>query len=131
MEALAKLIGSPQAKPENALPVPKKLVLREFEIKTPDHNPTGPAYEHPAKDKIDFNNPIDTIHNWEYGRCYFSNKNGEVGRIQSDGNFVPIKVNPADSAIVKILVNYENIVIRGFKFYDKEGKCVLETPDHN
>jgi hypothetical protein len=59
-------------------------VLREVEIKTPGCVPTGKTYEHPAKDKIDFQNPIDRIIN--YGndqRCKFGSKNGEITDIVS------------------------------------------------
>lgn len=54
MEALAKLVSTPQLKPENALPIIKKLVLREVEVKTPACAGDGPVYEHPARDKLDF-----------------------------------------------------------------------------
>ena len=68
LESLAKLVGTPQAKPENALPQPTKLVFREIEVKTPYRAGTGPAYEHPAKEKLDFNNPIDTVYHFNTGR---------------------------------------------------------------
>ena len=62
-----------------------KLVLREVEVKTPARTGDGYAYEHPSKDKIDFENPITTIHhiapnsnNW---RFFFESKNGEVGLV--------------------------------------------------
>ena len=45
LEALAKL-------------VPTKLVLREVQVKTSSHAGTGGVFEHPAKDKIDYRNPI-------------------------------------------------------------------------
>ncbi len=61
-------------------------MLREVEIKTPGHVPTGKTYEHPAKDKIDFQNPIDRIiYEGSNGglRCKFGSKNGEITDIVS------------------------------------------------
>ena len=50
LEALAKLMTSPQTQPQKQL----SLVLREVEVKTPGHAGTGPKYEHPPKQNIDF-----------------------------------------------------------------------------
>ena len=61
MESFAKLVGTPESDPRNSLLIPQKLVLREVEVKTSEAG-IGPVYEHPAKDKLDFNNPIDTIY---------------------------------------------------------------------
>jgi len=38
-----------------------KLVLRKVEINNQEHAGTGPKYEHPSKEKLDYSNPIDKI----------------------------------------------------------------------
>jgi len=63
-----------------------KLVLREVEIKTPSYAGTGGKYEHPAKDKIEYANPIDKIFEGAGSarvRMYFGNKNGDKTPIKS------------------------------------------------
>ncbi len=62
----------------------------------PNWNPTGPAYEHPVKEKLDFRNPINTIYNCDKNSVYFGSKNGELTKINADGNFIAIKTEPAD-----------------------------------
>jgi len=102
-------------------------VLRELEVKTSLPG-TGPAFEHPAKEKLDFNNPIDTINRHkDHNDYWFGNKNGEMATNQAANINVVHKINPADSVVSKIIV-YNPDCARGFKFYDKDGKCVLETP---
>ena len=62
------MMGKPQKNTEKHL-IATKLVLREVEVKTPGSKPTGGKYEHPAKDTIDYSNPIDKIfvNNGGYG----------------------------------------------------------------
>jgi len=66
------MISMPQMNPEKQL-IATKLVLREVEINTPGRKPTGGKYEHPAKDKIDYANPILKIFKGTHwtNRMYF------------------------------------------------------------
>jgi len=77
------MMGTPQVNPEKQL-IATKLVLREVEVKTPGRAGTGGMYEHPARDKIDYSNPIVKIctgTRWE-NRIYFGSKNGDTTPIK-------------------------------------------------
>ncbi len=110
-------MGTPLSKQENQLPILKKLVLREVEVKTPSKIPLGPAYEHPVKEKLDFENPINTIYTCDDGKVYFGSKGGELTKINANGNFIAIKTEPADCEIAKIKLNHNNYAIHGFMFF--------------
>lgn len=96
-------------------------------MRTPGHVPSGPAYEHPQRDKIDFNNPINTIFTHADGYAYFGSKNGEATKIASTKNFTELKTNPADCKITKIIVDHSNCAIHGYRFFTEGDKCILET----
>jgi len=95
LESLAKLMGTPQINSDKQL----RLILREVEIKTTGRAPTGKTYEHPSKDKLDFQNPIDKIINDVsncHHRCKFGSKNGEVTDIKSKYELNKISNIPQD-----------------------------------
>ena len=130
LEALAKMMGTPQVSPGKQL-IATKLVLREVEVKTPGNAGTGGKFEHPTKDKIDFNNPIVKV--FCGGNYYFNfgSKNGDTTQIKSSQKFKDLSIEPIDSMITKIVVNYDNSYIANLKFYNKENECVLMTDNPN
>ena len=101
-------------------------------IKTPGNGGTGPIYEHPAKEKIDFNNPIEKIHDGNDNfNFYFESRNGDKSVIQSIYKHKPVAINPPNSEIAKIRVYYAKNYINGFKFFSKENSCVLTAGRQN
>lgn len=103
--------------------------MREVEVKTPGHIPTGEKYEHPSKANLDYKNPITTIyHNAGVNRLYFGSKDGSAGVIPNTNfKFTPVSIDPPTSIVNRINVNYYSNCIAGLKFFRRDGKCVLEA----
>ena len=118
-------MSSPQTQPQKQL----SLVLREVEVKTPGHAPTGPKYEHPLKQSIDYQNPIDRIINNNYDcYCKFGSRNGDVTDIKSSG--YPLnKTNliPQDKVVKKININYHSDYISGFKIFSADNELIAQA----
>ncbi len=82
---------------------------------------------HPAKP--DFNNPIHAIYAKEdWAHFKFETKDGSVSDHPKNtrSELQRKELNPKDAQITKIQVFYDNKLIRGFKFYSKDG-IVLEA----
>ena len=45
--------------------------------------------------------------------------------------FKEVTINPPDSVIAKININYHETYIAGFKFFNKDNLCVLEAGRFN
>jgi hypothetical protein len=58
----------------------------------------------------------------------FAFKNGDKSNAPMSGQEEPVvSINPADSVIRKVIVNYfPNDYVLGFKLFDKADNCVLE-----
>lgn len=83
MESLARMMFTTQVNPAKQLIV-TKLVLREVEVRTPGRAGTGGVFEHPAKDKLDYGNPIVTIIDGTNAHLNFRSKNGDTTPIKSN-----------------------------------------------
>lgn len=58
---------------------------------------------------------------------YFESKNGDKTPIQHTHPYKEILINPVDSVISKIIVNYRIDFIANLKFYNKYNQCVLQA----
>ena len=117
-------MSSPQTQPQKQL----SLVLREVEVKTPGHAGTGPKYEHPLKQDIDFQNPIDRIINDnDNPRCKFGSRNGDVTDIKSSNALNKTNLIPQDKEVRKININYYSHYISGFKIFSADNELIAQA----
>ncbi len=111
-----------------SLETAKKLGIKQYAVYKSTHAGARDIAL-PLNDNYDFNNQLAAIeNNTDYSfELNFILKNGESTNLVMAGkNKQTVRIDPPDSQITKILVNYDpEECVTGIKMYTKEDKCVL------
>ena len=130
MDSYKKILAEARKKFEQGTPrADLKLTIRECEAGKSTRGSQRNLVL-PTNNVFDYNNYLVGVEYSDSVQFKFVMSSGEKNDIQWNGNAgALIKVNPPESVITRILVNYNSKVgvNYGLKLFTKDGTCVLEA----